>query len=399
MPELATFDAVRIGIASPEDIRKWSHGEVKKPETINYRTFKPEPDGLFCERIFGPVRDYQCHCGKYKKIKFKGIICDRCGVEVTTSKVRRRRMGHIELAAPVCHIWYLRNTPSPIALLLGLSPKEVEQVVYFGKYVVTHVDRRKINASMDRIRWAVEEDIKEIQRLKEESISAIRRKYEEQMAEEGMTEEEKARWRKQMEDRIKREEELFEGDVARLKRGLEVLEGLYKKQLISEEDYRALQKVTEAINRRLGKGFENLWRAGMGAEAIRDLLAEIDLEQLARELRREIRETTGPRRVKAIKRLRMVEAFRKSKNRPEWMILEVLPVLPPDLRPMVQLDGGRFATSDLNDLYRRIINRNNRLKKILQLRAPETIVNHEKRLLQEAVDALIDNSKRRRPVL
>jgi DNA-directed RNA polymerase subunit beta' len=305
MQDVNNFDAVKIGLASAEQIRLWSHGEVKKPETINYRTLKPERDGLFCERIFGPVKDWECHCGKYKRIRFKGIICDRCGVEVTRAKVRRERMGHIELAAPVCHIWYLKGVPSRVGLLLDMSPRALERVVYFAAYVV--IDP-------------------------------------------GTT-------------------------------------PLTKKQLLTESEYRELRE-------KYGAAF----RAGMGAEAAKELLLELDLEKVSRQLRTELRDSSGQKRMKILKRLEVVEAFRKSGNRPDWMILDVVPVIPPDLRPMVQLDGGRFATSDLNDLYRRVINRNNRLKRLLDLGAPEIIVRNEKRMLQEAVDALIDNGRRGRPV-
>ncbi|MDR7512255.1 MAG: DNA-directed RNA polymerase subunit beta' [Armatimonadota bacterium] len=305
MQDVNNFDAVKIGLASPEQIRGWSHGEVRKPETINYRTLKPERDGLFCERIFGPTKDWECHCGKYKRIRFKGIVCDRCGVEVTRAKVRRERMGHIELAAPVCHIWYLKGVPSRIGLLLDMSPRALERVVYFAAYVV--VDP-------------------------------------------GAT-------------------------------------PLQKRQLLSEAEYREMRE-------KYGSAF----RAGMGAEAVKELLDELDIEKLSRGLRAELRTASGQKRMKILKRLEVVEAFRKSGNKPEWMILTVVPVIPPDLRPMVQLDGGRFATSDLNDLYRRVINRNNRLKRLLDLGAPEIIVRNEKRMLQEAVDALIDNGRRGRPV-
>jgi DNA-directed RNA polymerase subunit beta' len=303
--QLRNFEAIKIGLASPEKIREWSRGEVKKPETINYRTLKPERDGLFCERIFGPTKDWECHCGKYKRVRYKGVVCDRCGVEVTRSKVRRERMGHIELAAPVAHIWYVKGIPSRMGLLLDMSPRALEKVLYFVSYVV-----------------------------------------------------------------------IDPGDTP-----------LTKKQLLSEKEYRDY----------LDK-YGNRFRAGMGAEAIKELLQEIDLEKLSKELRAEIRESTGQKRVRAIRRLEVVQAFIDSGNRPEWMILDVIPVIPPDLRPMVQLDGGRFATSDLNDLYRRVINRNNRLKKLLDLGAPDIIVRNEKRMLQEAVDALIDNGRRGRPV-
>jgi len=303
--DVNNFDRMRIGLASPEQIRAWSSGEVKKPETINYRTLKPERDGLFCERIFGPTRDWECHCGKYKRVRYKGIVCDRCGVEVTRSKVRRERLGHIELAAPVSHIWYFKGIPSRMGLLLDVSPRSLEKVLYFVSYIV--VDP---------------------------------------------------------------------GDTP-----------LMKKQLLTEAEYREYRDK-----------YGNKFVASMGAEAIKTLLEEIDLDELAEELRAELKETSGQRNVRAIRRLEVVEAFKHSGNRPEWMILDVIPVIPPELRPMVQLDGGRFATSDLNDLYRRVINRNNRLKRLLDLGAPDIIVRNEKRMLQEAVDALIDNGRRGRPV-
>ncbi len=299
------FDSMRIGLASPEQIREWSKGEVKKPETINYRTLRPEREGLFCEKIFGPTRDWECHCGKYRRVRYKGIVCDRCGVEVTRAKVRRERMGHIELAAPVSHIWYFKGIPSRMGLILDMSPRSLEKVLYFASYIV--IDP-------------------------------------------GTT-------------------------------------PLMEKQLLTENEYREYRE-------KYGQGF----RAGMGAEAIKELLEAMDLDQMGVDLRQELRSSSGQRRIRAIRRLEVVEAFRQSGNRPDWMILDVIPVIPPDLRPMVQLDGGRFATSDLNDLYRRVINRNNRLKRLLDLGAPDIIVRNEKRMLQEAVDALIDNGRRGRPV-
>ncbi len=305
MLDVNNFDSMRIGLASPDKIRAWSHGEVKKPETINYRTLKPERDGLFCERIFGPTRDWECHCGKYKRIRYKGVVCDRCGVEVTRAKVRRERMGHIELAAPVSHIWYFKGIPSRMGLILDVSPRSLEKVLYFAYYIVLD---------------AGETDLK-------------------------------------------------------------------KKELLSEREYHdALEK------------YGNTFRVGMGAEAIKELLEELDLEQMSAQLKNDVRTTSGQKKVRAIRRLEVVEAFRKSGNQPSWMIMDVVPVIPPDLRPMVQLDGGRFATSDLNDLYRRVINRNNRLRRLLDLGAPDIIVRNEKRMLQEAVDALIDNGRRGRPV-
>lgn len=305
MIDVNEFEYMKIGLASPDKIRSWSYGEVKKPETINYRTLKPEKDGLFCERIFGPTKDWECHCGKYKRVRYKGVVCDRCGVEVTRAKVRRERMGHIELAAPVSHIWYFKGIPSRMGLILDMSPRALEEVIYFASYVVI--------------------------------------------------------------------------DPANT--------GLEKKQLLSEKEYRAYRE-------KFGSSFE----ASMGAEAIKKLLEKIDLEEETKMLKEELKTAQGQRRTRAIKRLEVVESFRNSGNKPEWMVLEVLPVIPPELRPMVQLDGGRFATSDLNDLYRRVINRNNRLKRLLDLGAPSIIVQNEKRMLQEAVDALIDNGRRGRPV-
>ena len=300
------FDAIKIGLASPEMIRKWSYGEVKKPETINYRTLKPERDGLYCERIFGPQKDWECHCGKYKRVRYKGKVCEKCHVEITTNKVRRERMGHIELACPVSHIWYFRAIPSRMGLLLDVSPRLLEKVLYFAQYIV-----------------------------------------------------------------------IDPGEAT----------GLEKMQLLTEQEYNQKYEY-----------YGNEFRVGMGAEAIKELLAEIDCEKLSTELQTELETAVGQKKVRLIKRLEVVEAFRKSGNKPEWMILDVVPVIPPDIRPMVQLDGGRFATSDLNDLYRRVINRNNRLKKMMELSAPDIIIRNEKRMLQEAVDALIDNGRRGRPV-
>ncbi len=305
MFEMNNFDAIKIGLASPEKIREWSRGEVKKPETINYRTLKPERDGLFCERIFGPQKDWECHCGKYKRIRYKGIVCDRCGVEVTRSKVRRERMGHIELAAPVSHIWYFKGIPSRMGLILDMSPRALEKILYFASYVVIDPGQTPLS----------------------------------------------------------------------------------KKQILTEKEYR------DSVEK-----FGYKFKASMGAEAIKELLMEIDLDALSKELRSDLDDASGQKRIRTIKRLEVVEAFRLSGNRPEWMIMDVIPVIPPELRPMVQLDGGRFATSDLNDLYRRVINRNNRLKRLLDLGAPDIIVRNEKRMLQEAVDALIDNGRRGRPV-
>ena len=300
------FESIKIGLASPDQIRAWSYGEVKKPETINYRTLKPEVDGLFCERIFGPTKDWECHCGKYKRIRFKGKVCDRCGVEVTRAKVRRERMGHIELATPVSHIWYFKGIPSRISLMLDISPRMLEKVLYFASYIVTDP-----------------------------------------------------------------------GDCR----------DLVKMQCLSEREYNDMREK-----------YDDDFKASMGAEAIKELLQEVNLDELSEQLRAQLENASGQKRVRLLKRLEVVESFRMSGNRPEWMILDVVPVIPPDIRPMVQLDGGRFATSDLNDLYRRVINRNNRLKRLLELEAPDIIIRNEKRMLQEAVDALIDNGRRGRPV-
>jgi DNA-directed RNA polymerase subunit beta' len=398
----SAFDLLRIGIASPQDIRSWSRGEVKKPETINYRTFKPERDGLFCERIFGPTKDMECSCGKYKKSKFKGVICDRCGVEVTRSKVRRVRMGHIELAAPVAHLWYVKGVPSPMALLLDMSPRFLERVLYFSHWVVTRADKGKITTNAERIRDAVQEEMHEIDNSREmerkravEHYAEVRERFEAQ--DETITREDVDMARKHAEDAGA--DAFAEERKKELHDAMGLLFELEKRRLLTDQEYRGLQKLMETIGRKLGRGFDDMFQAGIGAEAVKKLLDDIDLEALSRELKKTVQETpVGAKRGRLIKRLEIVEAFRKSKNRPEWMILEVIPVMPPELRPMVQLDGGRFATSDLNDLYRRIINRNNRLKRITEIRAPESIINHEKRLLQESVDALIDNTRRQRPV-
>ena len=484
MLEVNDFNAIRISLASPEQIRGWSYGEVTKPETINYRTLKPEKDGLFCERIFGPTKDWECYCGKYKRVRFKGIVCDKCGVEVARSKVRRERMGHIELASPVSHIWYFKGTPSRIGLLLDLSPRNLERILYFALYVVTHIDEEarqrdlmrieeqmigleqnldgkvveRINTlraqrdnaireseqrsgTVDRVeveerrerdleaarvaetetrqlireaigRAAKEEIIfapndhvivKEGEVVTPKHLEALERIAEvarNSIAEQARRELEAAQSEGQREvDRLGFE---YQGQIesaqsqlerertetrARLEQLRRDLEGLKKMDLLQENRYRELRD-----------NFSDVFRAGMGAEAVRELIADIDLDKLSTSLRHEISSTVGQRRKKATKRLKVIEAFRKSHTSPEWMILTVLPVLPPDLRPMVQLDGGRFATSDLNDLYRRVINRNNRLKRLLELGAPEIIIRNEKRMLQEACDALIDNGRRGRAV-
>lgn len=396
------FDVVRIGLASPQDILSWSHGEVKRPETINYRNFRPEKDGLFDERIFGPTKDYECACGRYRKRKFAGIVCERCGVEVTSSKVRRERMGHIELASPVTHIWFFRNTPSVIALLLDLSPKLVERVIYLTTYIVTQTGPRAIRQERDNLQKAVELEKDEIDASVRDHISRLRREQEsirERARQNLIPEDEAEDITRQIEKEIQAITQQAGEQKQELDKALDMLQSLQPKQALTPEELFSLRRLLETAQRKLGRSYDHLFKVGTGAEAIKELLEELDLERLSRELRRTIQETTGTKRARAIKRLEIVEAFRKSRNRPEWMILEVLPVLPPELRPMVQLDGGRFATSDLNDLYRRVINRNNRLKKMREIRAPESIINHEKRLLQEAVDALLDNSRKPHPVL
>ncbi|BCW97633.1 MAG: DNA-directed RNA polymerase subunit beta' [Armatimonadota bacterium] len=404
MTDARTFDKIRIGIASPDEIRSWSCGEVKKPETINYRSFKPERDGLFCEKIFGPVKDWECHCGRYKKVKFKGIVCDRCGVEVTRSKVRRERMGHIELATPVCHIWYLKGVPSPLSLILDIPPRNLEKVLYFASYIVTKADRERLNELMDDIRRVAAMEIEHIQEQRDENIARIRKEGVRQIREggeegEALSEEDAEGVQRDVESRIREEEEDAEERIEDINAALRLIESVQKFELITDDQYRQIEHLLEVVSERLDRDVTGVFEAGMGGAAIRQLLAEVDLEALQRQLRTEIAQTQGPKRARAIKRLEIVDAFIESRSRPEWMILECIPVISPELRPMVQLDGGRFATSDLNDLYRRIINRNNRLKKITEIRAPESIVNHEKRLLQEAVDALIDNGRRARPVV
>jgi DNA-directed RNA polymerase subunit beta' len=495
MLEVNDFDAIRISLASPEQIRSWSYGEVTKPETINYRTLKPEKDGLFCERIFGPSKDWECYCGKYKRVRFKGIVCDKCGVEVARSKVRRERMGHIELASPVSHIWYFKGTPSRIGLLLDLSPRNLERILYFALYVVTHVDEEARAQALASIEEGVQRQIGEREAEVTEQIRAIQDRRDEQVAElerraQVRREEAEMQRTEQLQmardaerdlralfkeqmgkvlmqdalyhptgERIAQQGEVVEtrhtgeldrlaqehrdlisknahdeienarqdaereaerarmnaeGEIAALQDTLVAetseiraqmethrrdLEGLKKLDLLTEQRYRELKDFERDLIE--PEGETEIFEAGMGAEAVEQLLADIDLDELAAKLRAEIntyKNSSGQRAKKAAKRLNVVEAFRKSGNRPEWMILSVLPVLPPDLRPMVQLDGGRFATSDLNDLYRRVINRNNRLKRLLELGAPEIIIRNEKRMLQEACDALIDNGRRGRAV-
>ncbi|TET67718.1 MAG: DNA-directed RNA polymerase subunit beta' [Dehalococcoidia bacterium] len=372
MLEVNDFDAVRISLASPEQIRSWSYGEVTKPETINYRTLKPERDGLFCERIFGPTKDFECYCGKYKKIRYKGVICDKCGVEVARAKVRRERMGHIELACPVSHIWFAKGTPSRLGLLLDLSPRSLEHVLYFSHYIITSIDEE-----------ARQEAIKQLEKDSAQKIaeqqSALETKITQMESEQASVEEINQLRRNFIEEKGQLEEK-FAAEVEQLK-------SLYVKELLNESQFHDLREKHNEV-----------FEAGMGAEAILRIIKDLDLDKLRIELLQETQSSSGQRRKKASKQLRVEEAFRNSGNKPEWMILTVLPVLPPDLRPMVQLDGGRFATSDLNDLYRRVINRNNRLRHLIEIGAPEIIIRNEKRMLQEAVDSLVDNGRRGRAI-
>ncbi len=489
MLEVNNFSAIRISLASPDQIREWSKGEVTKPETINYRTLKPEKDGLFDERIFGPTKDWECYCGKYKRIRYKGIICDKCGVEVTRSKVRRERMGHIQLASPVSHIWYFKGTPSRLGILLDISPRNLERILYFALYIVTHVDedarkralaaleeeaegrggkagqalaaredelraevnktKDELNAELARTKAELEaqrssrtEEIAALAQVTQAALAELKSgvaaetiafeptgevvvaagekggkeatarlrkivgEYTEQVnadlqqreADEARAVEQKVEdLRAAMDDTLRQEREQLQeqaqGTKDELRKLRDELESLKPMQTLGETEYRNLDE-------RYGAGAKGgrVFGAGMGAEAVREIISRMDLEELARSLHVEVRTSSGQRRKKAIKRLRLIEAFRRSGTRPDWMILSVLPVIPPDLRPMVQLDGGRFATSDLNDLYRRVINRNNRLKRLLELGAPEIIIRNEKRMLQEACDALIDNGRRGRAI-
>ena len=380
------FNAIRISLASPEQIRLWSYGEVVKPETINYRTLRPEKDGLFCERIFGPTKDWECYCGKYKKIRHRGIICDRCGVEIARAKVRRERMGHIHLAAPVAHIWFSKGTPSRLGLMLDLSPKNLDRVLYFAQYLITKVDRELVADEVDRLQNGLDAELDRMETKYLEESEAIQAQIDAADGN-GLSEEQIDAFKEQLRAlNEKYDNERDELDLE-IQEQIDDMEGLAVGGLLTESRFRDLRDSC-------GDVFE----AGMGAEAVLELLRGIDLDDMRDALQEEIRTTSGQRHKKAVKRLRVVEAFRKSENKPDWMIFTELPVLPPELRPMVQLDGGRFATSDLNDLYRRVINRNNRLKRLIDLMAPEIIVRNEKRMLQEAVDALVDNGRRGRAV-
>src|SRR6187455_2914528 len=422
MIDINNFDAIKIGLASSKQIRSWSSGEVTKPETINYRTLKPEKDGLFCERIFGPTKDWECYCGKYKRVRYKGIVCERCGVEVTRSKVRRERMGHVDLAAPVSHIWFFKGVPSRIGYLLDMAPKELEKVLYFAASIVTWVDDEARQKDLGKLEKEIDKTIQSYEAEREERLMELREavdrrvKYLETGDQKGfsdddllwadtldvnlkkLSDDERGKMekdlRKQFDADIADTEAYYEDGIERLRQTWELFQTMEPKQVIADE------ALFREMKDRFGSpfGWGDYFRGGMGAESVRDLLEQVDLEAEGAELELTIKSSKGQKQNKAIKRLKVVSAFRNSKNRPDWMILEAVPVIPPELRPMVQLDGGRFATSDLNDLYRRVINRNNRLKRLLDLGAPEIIVNNEKRMLQEAVDALFDNGRRGRAV-
>ncbi|WP_249010446.1 DNA-directed RNA polymerase subunit beta' [Conexibacter sp. DBS9H8] len=423
MIDINNFDAIEIGLASSKQIRSWSSGEVTKPETINYRTLRPEKDGLFCERIFGPTKDWECYCGKYKRVRYKGIVCERCGVEVTRSKVRRERMGHIDLAAPVSHIWFFKGVPSRIGYLLDMAPKELEKVLYFAASIVTWVDDEARERDLDTLQTQVNEMLDSIAAEREERVLELRESLERrvefiQSAKTSrdfsdddhlwadsldvnvakMSEEEREKLlkdtRKSLTADIDDTEAYMEDAAERLRQVWDLFKSMKSKDVVNDET------LFRELKDRFGSpfGFGEYFRGGMGAEAVRDLLEQVDLEAEAADLQDQVKTAKGQKQARAVKRLKVVTAFLNSGNRPEMMVLEAVPVIPPELRPMVQLDGGRFATSDLNDLYRRVINRNNRLKRLLDLGAPEIIVNNEKRMLQEAVDALFDNGRRGRPV-
>ena len=407
--DVNNFDAIRVGLASPEKIKSWSNGEVKKPETINYRTLKPEKDGLFCERIFGPTKDWECYCGKYKRVRFKGIICERCGVEVTRSNVRRERMGHITLAAPVSHIWFFKGVPSRMGYVLDISPRDLEKVLYFDSYIITSVNSQARQTDKEKIMRLPEEaaeKAKELHELRlidiEENKAELLKRYKDgdDLREIEAIEDEEITSEKDIEAKVAKiikeagkllieETEIFAEELELIKRAHTFFLNLEEKMLVSDE----------SLFKKMKEVYKDYFNGGMGAESVKELLKSIDVNKDVEELKATIKDSKGQKRMRAIKRLKILSVFKDSTNKPEHMIVEILPVIPPDLRPMVQLDGGRFATSDLNDLYRRVINRNNRLKKLLELTAPEIIINNEKRMLQEAVDSLFDNGRRGRAVL
>ncbi len=391
MLDVNFFDDLRIGLATADDIRQWSHGEVKKPETINYRTLKPEKDGLFCEKIFGPTRDWECYCGKYKRVRFKGIICERCGVEVTRAKVRRERMGHIELAAPVTHIWYFKGVPSRLGYLLDLAPKDLEKVIYFAAYMITYVDDEARARDLPSLEARISVERSQLEQRRDADVEARQAKLEADLAEleaAGAKGDARRKVRESAEREMRQIRDRAGREIDRLEEVWNSFKNLKVQDLEGDE----------LLYREMRDRFGKYFRGGMGAQAIQERLASFDLDGEARNLREIIRTGKGQRKARALKRLKVVSAFLNTRNSPMGMVLDCIPVIPPDLRPMVQLDGGRFATSDLNDLYRRVINRNNRLKRLLDLGAPEIIVNNEKRMLQEAVDSLFDNGRRGRPV-
>ena len=391
MLDVNFFDELRIGLASAQNIRDWSFGEVKKPETINYRTLKPEKDGLFDEKIFGPTRDWECYCGKYKRVRFKGIICERCGVEVTRAKVRRERMGHIELAAPVTHIWYFKGVPSRLGYLLDLAPKDLEKVIYFAAYMITEVDAEAREEDMPRLEKKLANDRKKIETKRDVDLDTRTKKLEADIAElesEDAKSDVKRKVRESAERELKAIRERSEREITRLEDVWSRFKNLKVQDLEGDEN----------LYREMRDRYGMYFKGDMGAAAIKRRLETFDLETEHAMLTDLSENGKGAKKTRAIKRLKVVNAFLTTSNNPASMVLDCVPVIPPDLRPMVQLDGGRFATSDLNDLYRRVINRNNRLKRLADLGAPEIIVNNEKRMLQEAVDALFDNGRRGRPV-
>ncbi|WP_148611272.1 DNA-directed RNA polymerase subunit beta' [Nocardioides rubriscoriae] len=391
MLDVNFFDQLKIGLATADDIRTWSHGEVKKPETINYRTLKPERDGLFCEKIFGPTRDWECYCGKYKRVRFKGIICERCGVEVTRSKVRRERMGHIELAAPVTHIWYFKGVPSRLGYLLDLAPKDLEKVIYFAAYMITAVDEEARHRDLTSLEAKVQQQREMLEKRRDSSLEDRTKKLEDDLAAleaEGAKADQRRKVRDGAEREMKQLRDRAQRELDRLEEVWSTFKTLKIQDLMGDE----------LLYREMKNWFGKYFEGHMGATAIQKRLENFDTEAEVESLRDTIANGKGQKKVRALKRLKVVDAFRKTGNEPRGMVLDAVPVIPPDLRPMVQLDGGRFATSDLNDLYRRVINRNNRLKRLLDLGAPEIIVNNEKRMLQEAVDSLFDNGRRGRPV-
>nr|WP_269149029.1 hypothetical protein [Jiangella alkaliphila] len=391
MLDVNFFDELRIGLATAEHIRGWSHGEVKKPETINYRTLKPEKDGLFCEKIFGPTRDWECYCGKYKRVRFKGIICERCGVEVTRAKVRRERMGHIELAAPVTHIWYFKGVPSRLGYLLDLAPKDLEKVIYFAAYMITWVDEESRHRDLSSLEGQIDVERKQVEQRRDADVETRAKKLEADLAEleaEGAKGDARRKVKESAEREMSQLRKRADAEIDRLNAVWDRFRNLKVQDLEGDE----------LLYREMRDRFGQYFRGGMGAQAIKERIDGFDLEAEADKLRDLIRTGKGQKKTRALKRLKVVSPFLTTKNDPRGMVLDAVPVIPPDLRPMVQLDGGRFATSDLNDLYRRVINRNNRLKRLLDLGAPEIIVNNEKRMLQESVDALFDNGRRGRPV-